>query len=104
MCLENAQKGALPATNMTPEQDAVLRSVRKLIDFWQITQDELGEDLRPIVRPVAPPPKAAPTIKYRHPITGITWDGEGGQPAWLREALTREGFTVDELRAVGPET
>ncbi len=39
-----------------------------------------------------------PVLKYRHPRTGETWDGEGAQPPWLREALTRQGYTVEELR------
>ena len=44
---------------------------------------------------------AAPAVapKYRHPATGLTWDGEGMQPQWLKDALLREGYTVDELRA-----
>ena len=81
----------------TAEQEAILRSVRKLVSFWQITADELAGIPEPVrvETPVAAPP-AAP--KYRHPITGETWDGEGSQPQWLREALTREGYTVDEVR------
>lgn len=80
----------------TAEQEAVLRSVRKLIDFWDIT----AEDLAGIPEPVfVPTPKRAPaTTKYQHPITSETWNGEGSQPQWLREALTREGYTVEELR------
>jgi DNA-binding protein H-NS len=83
---------------MTPEQEAVLRSIRKLADFWQITPDELalGESM---VRPVAPVVEVPPPRKYRHPRTGETWDGVGTQPPWLREALTKQGYTVDELKA-----
>lgn len=83
---------------LTAEQEAVLRSIKKLLDFWQISPDELGlEELPPIVRNVEPPaPPAGP--KYRHPHTGETWNGEGSQPPWIREALTKEGFTVEELR------
>lgn len=78
------------------EQEAVLRSVRKLVAFWQITADELSGIPEPVkvVEEVRPP--AGP--KYRHPRSGETWDGEGAQPAWLREALTRQGYTVEELR------
>lgn len=81
----------------TAEQEAVLRSVRKLIDFWQIEAHELG-GIEPAAPP-APPAELRPVRpRYRHPITGETWDGEGGQPEWLKAALTREGYTVEELR------
>ena len=81
----------------TAEQEAVLRSVRKLIDFWQIQAHELGD----IPPPVAAPSQATIEVvrpSYRHPISGETWQGEGSQPEWLKAALTREGYTVEELR------
>jgi DNA-binding protein H-NS len=81
----------------TPEQEAVLRSIRKLMEFWRITPDELEFDApipAPVVEQVPPPP----VHRYLHPLTGETWNGQGSQPPWLREALTREGYTVDELR------
>ena len=85
----------------TAEQEAVLRSVRKLVAFWQITADELAGIPEPerVVEEVRPPV----TLKYRHPRTGETWDGEGSQPPWLREALTRQGYTVEELRITADE-
>lgn len=87
---------------LTAEQEAVLRSIRKLLDFWQISPDELGiEESEAIVRKVEPPPPPAGP-KYQHPRTGDTWNGEGSQPPWIREALTKEGYTVDELRLVTP--
>lgn len=73
-----------------------MRSVRKLVDFWQITAEELDGIPEPAQEPEAHKPAPAP--KYRHPRTGETWDGEGSQPVWLREALTRQGYTVEELR------
>jgi len=79
----------------TAEQEAVLRSVRKLVAFWQITADELSGIPEP---EKVQGPVRAPALKYRHPRTGETWDGEGTQPPWLREALTRQGYTVEELR------
>jgi DNA-binding protein H-NS len=78
-----------------PEKLAAIRTIRKLMDFWQIDATELrGVRLRP-----PPPPPPAPTLRYRHPITGNTWDGDGAQPEWLRNALLKEGYTVEELRA-----
>lgn len=81
----------------TAEQEAVLRSVRKLVDFWQIEAHEL-DGIEPTV--VAPQPAVAEPARpcYRHPISGETWRGEGSQPEWLKQALTREGYTVQELR------
>lgn len=83
---------------LTPEQEAVVRAIRKLVDFWQITADELDMGPQTLWAPEPPPPPAPKGPKYRHPVTQQTWDGEGAQPQWLKEALTREGYTVEELR------
>jgi len=79
----------------TPEQEAAIRSIRKLIDFWQIELEELIVEGAHAVRPALVVELA---LKYRHPVSGETWNGQGGQPVWLKEALTRQGYTVDELR------
>jgi DNA-binding protein H-NS len=78
-----------------PEKLAALRTVRKLVEFWQIRPQELRGPLPP-----APPPPPAPAaaIRYRHPVSGQTWDGQGEHPQWLRDALLKEGYTVDELK------
>lgn len=81
----------------TAEQEAVLRSVRKLVDFWQIEAHELGGISPPVAAPLPVVAEAA-RPSYRHPISGETWQGEGSQPEWLKAALTREGYTVEELR------
>lgn len=81
----------------TAEQEAVLRSVRKLVDFWQIEAHELDGILPPEIQP-APVAVEPARHSYRHPISGETWHGQGGQPEWLKTALTREGYTVEELR------
>ena len=82
--------------SLTAEQQAVVRSIRQLVDFWQITAEELRTDA-PVVR--QEPVQAVPSgPKYRHPHTGETWDGVGMQPQWLKDALIREGFLVGELR------
>lgn len=80
----------------------MLRSVRKLIEYWQIDAEELAGIPQP--RVVEVPAPQEPAVKYRHPITGESWDGSGGQPAWLREALIREGYTVEALRLKDGET
>lgn len=84
----------------TPEQEAALRSIRKLMDFWGIDPEELGlkKSVAKVTAPTAVKERVAPTLKYRHPVSGVTWDGEGSQPEWLRFALTHEGYTVDALR------
>lgn len=77
------------------EQIATLRTIRKLIDFWRITPAELRG---PLPQPAPRPPELTPVSRYRHPVTGLEWNGEGAQPDWLKAALLREGYTVDELR------
>jgi DNA-binding protein H-NS len=74
------------------ERIAAIRKIRKLMDFWRITPAELRGRPVPVVS-VAPA-----EIRYRHPVTAEGWDGLGPQPQWLREALTKEGYTVEELR------
>lgn len=83
----------------TPEKLAAVRNIRRLMAFWDIQPDEL-QGVEVIVRPPPPPP----TVRYRHPITHDAWDGVGAQPEWLRLALLREGYTVDELRRCAAET
>jgi DNA-binding protein H-NS len=77
-----------------PEKLAALRTVRKLVEFWQISPQEL----RGPMPPAPPPPAAGAPIRYRHPRSGEVWDGQGEHPQWLRDALLKEGYTVDELR------
>jgi len=69
-----------------------LDQCRQLVDFWNISPRELRDAL--------PAPAAPLPAKYRHPIEGHTWDGQGPQPEWLKQALTKEGYTVSELRVV----
>ena len=69
-----------------------ITQIRTLMEFWQITVDDLQahEDFET--------PQAALPIKYRHPVTSESWDGQGAQPDWLRNALLVEGYRVEELR------
>lgn len=76
----------------TRQRAAVIHRIRTLMEFWGITVSELRR-----FRPEHVPQRLV-LAKYRHPTTGETWDGKGTQPDWLRAALLREGFTVDELR------
>jgi DNA-binding protein H-NS len=85
------------------ERAAVIARIQALVEFWGITEAELEGDLPPPPEPTGPLP-----IKYRHPVTGETWDGQGPHPDWLRRALLKEGMRVEELRPVpesasGPE-
>ena len=83
-----------------PEKLAALRTVRKLVEFWQIRPQELRGP-----PPPPPPPPAGPVaIRYRHPVSGETWDGQGEHPQWLRDALLKEGYTVDALKRAVAET
>lgn len=77
------------------ERNAVIARIHALMEYWGITVADLLADL-PTGEPAAaltPPP-----IKYRHPVTGDTWNGVGPHPEWLRRALLQEGLRVDELR------
>lgn len=54
----------------TAEQEAVLRAVRKLVDFWQIEAHELDGIAAPRGRAFVRGDQATrPT--YRHPISGV---------------------------------
>lgn len=77
-------------------REAAVRRIRFLMDFYKIDPRELVESSH---APPAEQVAAAPLPpKYRHPVSGETWDGVGRQPPWLRDALLREGCTVYELR------
>ena len=77
------------------EKAAAIRKIRKLMEFWRIAPAELRGRPTPAMRP-----PALAEIRYRHPVTLESWDGCGAQPQWLRDALIKEGYTVDELRPV----
>ena len=66
------------------------------MEFWSIAPRELRTTnaSRPDLDPVSPERVA----RYRHPVTGEEWDGVGKQPDWLRQALIKEGYTVEEIR------
>lgn len=86
-----AQPGSAPLTRR--ERNAVIARIHALMEYWGITVDDLSGEVPPPPAPAAPPP-----VKYRHPVTGDTWDGQGPHPDWLRRALLHEGLRVDELK------
>lgn len=76
------------------ERAAVIARIEALMEYWGITVADLQGETSDL-----PPPNAAPrAVKYRHPVTGDTWDGDGPHPDWLRSALLKEGYRLDELR------
>lgn len=86
---------AQPAALSRRDRAKVLAKIEALMEFWGITVDDL---LAPTPAPEAPPPAGPLPVKYRHPVTGDTWDGQGPHPEWLRRALLQEGMRVDELK------
>jgi DNA-binding protein H-NS len=80
-------------SNLNPKEKKVLVGrIQALIDFWEITTEEL------LAESPAPQVALPGPAKYRHPVSGETWDGQGPHPDWLRKALLKEGYTVAELR------
>jgi len=79
------------------ERAAVIHRIRMLVEYWSITPEELAEEA-PMAMAIEPAMLARAAVKYRHPRSGETWDGCGAHPQWLRDALLKEGFTVDQLR------
>ena len=77
------------------ERNAVIARIHALMEYWGITVADLLE-APPACEPAAP--QTQPPIKYRHPVTGDTWNGQGPHPEWLRRALLQEGLRVDELK------
>jgi len=78
---------------------SALRKAKWLVDFYRITADELRSvDAEDSPCTVTDPEPAPRPIKYRHPLTGDTWDGAGRHPEWLRKALLQEGYRVAELK------
>jgi DNA-binding protein H-NS len=99
---QHAQPETTPAALDLPpsprQRAALIHRIRTLMEFWGITAHELR-------RYKAMPAVQVPTsAKYRHPATGDTWNGRGPQPDWLRHALLKEGFTVEQLRQAASAT
>jgi len=92
---------AEPAPLSRRERAAVIARIEALMEYWGITTDDLADGA---AAPEAAPAPAEPApVKYRHPLSGDTWDGQGPHPDWLRKALLQEGYRVDELRPPSAE-
>ena len=77
----------------------VIGQIETLMEFWDISVEDLEESARDASTPGVEPQEAASAVaQFRHPVTQETWDGLGPQPAWLRRALLEEGYRVEELR------
>ena len=96
-----AAPAAAPEPLSPREKAAIIHRIRMLMEFWAITPEELEGDGPPIPVPAAAAPAG---VKYRHPQSGETWDGCGAHPQWLRDALLKEGFTVEQLRVAAQGT
>lgn len=79
------------------ERAAVLSRIHALMEYWGITIEDLLADTPECALPEVIEQQPKP-VKYRHPLTGETWDGEGQHPEWLRRALLKEGMRLDELK------
>lgn len=84
-------------------RESALRQARRLVEFYRITPSELlaGDDLsKPAGSAEADPAPAAAAlpVKYRHPVSGETWDGQGPHPQWMRQALLKDGYRVADLK------
>ena len=79
------------------DKAAVISRIQTLMEFWGIQPEDLegGEMPKPVEEPASPAPLPP---KYVHPKTHETWDGQGVQPQWLKDAVLKEGYLVEELR------
>lgn len=77
---------------------AAIGHILELMAYWRISPDELAETR---ARSSSSEPVYQRVVKYRHPVHGMTWDGTGGQPEWLKDALLKEGYRPEELRPEG---
>lgn len=85
-----------PEVDLEALRASALRQARRLVDFYRITTEELEQAAgsgAKIEAAVVPAP-----VKYRHPVTGETWDGQGTHPQWMRQALLSDGYRVADLK------
>ena len=88
-----------PAVDLAALRASALRQARWLMEFYRITPQELTAAAPALARDAQGPAEPAPRpVKYRHPVSGETWDGSGPHPQWMRQALLHDGYRVEELR------
>jgi DNA-binding protein H-NS len=101
---------AEPEVDPSELRASALRQARRLVEFYCITPEELTDE-----RDMCNSPESARgasessvaltrAVKYRHPVTGETWDGVGPHPDWMRQALLKDGYRVAELLVEPPIT
>lgn len=72
------------------ELEAVVADIRKKIDEYGLTAQDLGLTL---VRRGRPPKKEPLPPMYRDPKSGNTWSGRGKPPNWIA-GKNRERFLI----------
>lgn len=78
------------------QKTALVLEIRALMAQWDIMPWELMGQGRRTLRTEPAPVRVK--VKYRHPQTREEWNGVGLQPQWLKDALIKEGLTVEQLR------
>lgn len=69
------------------ERENALQEARELIETYELTADELFGRFR------AKSARKMPVPRYRDPVTGKTWTGQGRVPGWLLDK-NREDFLI----------
>jgi len=86
------------------EKSAAVETVRKLIQQYELSMNDIGKRLfgeRPMGKESAKVGTGAKKVyppKYRDPVSGKEWSGMGKPPMWIAEA-TKEGRRDDFLIA-----
>lgn len=83
---------------------AVIAQLKKTIDEYGLTADELGLGAVKAKAPrgarkSAGTRKSAGVARYRDPKSGQTWTGRGRPPAWIVGAKDRDAFLIDAAPA-----
>ena len=81
------------------EVAGVVSRIKEAITAYGLTAADLGlgssdRPQRNARRGKAPVPKAKGSAKYRDPVSGKTWTGQGRPPAWIVDAADRDAFLI----------
>jgi DNA-binding protein H-NS len=87
------------------EKLAAASKIEMLIEFWKIRPSELRAASQKTAQEQAEEVQSRAPLapKYRHPVSGETWDGVGSQPEWLKHALLKEGLRPQDVRVADAE-